>query len=102
MYKNNILIKDICIIFNCNKSTVSNIIKSNNIERNKVFSGNCNKPKKVKMFSLENKFIYEFNSLQEASIYLKNKNIIKIINGGVRQKISLCARNKLKTAYKYI
>lgn len=43
-----------------------------------------------------------WNSIADAAHWLVDNGYAKTYNGGVRQKISLCVKGKLKTAYKFI
>lgn len=86
----------------CSIDTVSKVIHINNIPLNKIIAGSCNNPIVVKQFDLDNNFIRQWNSIADAAHWLVNNGYAKTYNGGVRQKISLCIKGKLKTAYKFI
>ena len=47
------------------------------------------------------KGIEEYDSIAIASHWLVDNNFAKKYGGGVRQKISLCCKGELKTAYKF-
>lgn len=88
--------------FQCCIDTVSKVLNINSITRNKVISGSCKTPKKVQQFDLDNNFIKEWDSIADAAHWLVDNGFAKKYNGGVRQKISMCTKGQLKTAYKFI
>lgn len=54
LYKQGGTMKEVATIVGCCSETVGNVINSYNIPKNKVFRGNCQQPKKVKMFDGKN------------------------------------------------
>lgn len=91
--------KEVAMTIGCCVDTVSNVINSYNLPKNKVFVGSCQQPKKVRMSNEKN--LQDFDSCASAAHWLVENGYAKTYNGGVRQKISLCANGKLKTAYKH-
>lgn len=47
------------------------------------------------------KDVMRFTSIADAAHWLVDNGYAKTYNGGVRQKISLCAQNRQNTAYKF-
>ena len=86
----------------CSVDTVSKVIHINEVPLNKVIAGTCRNPVKVKQFDLEGNFIMEWGSIADAAKWLVDNGYAKKYNGGVRQKISMCCKGKLKTAYRFI
>ena len=86
----------------CSVDTVSKVINLNNIPKNKLYLGSCKKPIQVAQYDLNNNFLKNWNSIADAAHWLVDNGYAKTYNGGVRQKISLCVKGKLKTAYKFI
>ena len=102
LYQEGMSMKEVASKVQCSVDTVSKVIHINNIPLNKIITGNCASPVKVKQFDLKNNFIREWNSIAEAAHWLVDNGYAKTYNGGVRGKISSCMRGKLKTAYKFI
>ena len=102
LYKTGISMKEVAAKIGCSTDTVSKVIHTNNIPIHKIISGTCRQPIKVKQFDLNGKFIKEWNSMSDAAKWLVNNGYAKTYNGGVKQKISMCCKGKLKTAYKFI
>lgn len=80
----------------------SKVIHINNIPINKIISGTCKTPVQIKQFDLNGKFIKQWDSIADAAHWLVDSGYAKTYNGGVRQKISMCIKGKVKTAYKFI
>ena len=100
VYKNTKSVKQTAFIFNCCPETVRDILKRNNIEIVKAFPKICKTPVPVIQFKDEIP-INVFNSIAEASHWLVDNGFAKTYNGGVRQKISLCASGKMEKAYTF-
>ena len=86
----------------CSIDTVKKVLTINNIPTRHIRSGCCSEPKKVKQYSLDNVFIKEWDSITLAAHWLVDNGYAKTYNGGVKQKIGLCMKGKVKTAYKFI
>ena len=102
LYQDGSSMRDVASRVGCSVDTVSKVIHINNIPINKIIAGNCKNPTSVKQFDLSNNFIRQWNSIADAAHWLVDNGYAKTYNGGVRQKISLCVKGKLKTAYKFI
>lgn len=99
LYKQGKTMKEVSIEVGCCIDTVSKVVNSYNIPKNKVFVGSCKQPKRIKMFNENNFQIFE--SCASAAHWLVDNKYAKTYNGGVRGKISMCANGQLKTAYKH-
>lgn len=102
LYQEGLSMVEVASKVGCCTDTVSKVIHINNVPIHKVIRGSCKEPLKVKQFSLDNEFIRQWDSIADAARWLVDNGYAKTYNGGVRQKISLCAKGKLKTAYKFI
>ena len=102
LYKGGISMREVAAKVECSVDTVSKVIHINEVPLNKVIAGTCRNPVKVKQFDLEGNFIMEWGSIADAAHWLVDNGYAKKYNGGVRQKISMCCKGKLKTAYKFI
>lgn len=102
LYQEGLSMIEVASKVGCCTDTVSKVIHINNVPIHKVIRGFCKEPLKVKQFSLDNEFIRQWDSIADAARWLVDNGYAKTYNGGVRQKISLCAKGKLKTAYKFI
>lgn len=94
----------------CCVDTVRRVLKLYNIDivnhnkdcYDKDYTGILNKPLKVARLDLNTEeIIEEYDSLANAAHWLVDNKFAKTYNGGVRQKISLCCKGELKTAYKH-
>lgn len=92
--------------FNCSGTPIKIILINNNISINHDVLGESTKDKysvSVLQLDLNNNFINEFDSFMSASRYLQENNISNIKDcSSLSSKISLCCRNKRKTAYGFI
>lgn len=80
----------------CSVDTVKKVLTINNIPIRPL-------TKKVKQYSLDGTFIREWDSITQAAHWLADNKYAKSYQGGgVKSRISLCMRGKLKTAYKFI
>ena len=80
----------------CSADTVKKVLTINNIPIRPL-------TKKVKQYSLDGTFIREWDSITQAAHWLADNKYAKSYQGGgVKSRISLCMRGKLKTAYKFI
>lgn len=102
LYQEGISMVEVASKVKCSVDTVSKVIHINNIPLNKIIAGNCKNPVSVKQFDLNDNFIRQWDSIADAAHWLVDNGYAKTYNGGVRQKISLCVKGKLKTAYKFI
>ena len=50
----------------------------------------------------EKPILRQWDSIADAARWLVDNGYAKTYNGGVRQKISMCTKGKVKTAYKFI
>ena len=73
-----------------------------NIEKHHIRCGSCYEPIKVKQYDLNGNYIKEWESITKAAHWLADNHYAKSYNSGIIQKIGLCRRGKLKTAYKFI
>ena len=86
----------------CSVDTVSRVVHINKLPNNRVFRGFCREPIKMQQLTLDGKLVKTWDSISDAASWLVSNGYAKTLNGGVRQKISRCAKGKLKTAYKFI
>lgn len=107
LYNSGLNIKDVALKLNCCGDTVSHVLNQFNIKRHNIVykyyeinHGFCKPTKKViQIDKLNNKKLKVFESISAASKWLVDNNFAKTNNSGVRQKISLCCRDKVKSAY---
>ena len=85
----------------CSVDTVKKVLTINNIPIRHNRRGCCSDPKKVEQYSLEGVFIKEWESITLAAHWLVDNGYAKTYNGGVRQKISMCCKGTLKSAYTF-
>ena len=102
LYQEGLSMVEVASKVGCCTDTVSKVIHINNVPIHKVIRGFCKEPLKVKQFSLDNEFIRQWDSISDAARWLVDNGYAKTYNGGVRQKISMCTKGKVKTAYKFI
>ena len=102
LYQEGLSMVEVASKVGCCTDTVSKVIHINNVPIHKVIRGFCKEPLKVRQFSLDNKFIRQWDSIADAARWLVDNGYAKTYNGGVRQKISMCTKGKVKTAYKFI
>ena len=102
LYQKGLSMVEVASKVECCVDTVSKVIHINNVPIHKVIRGFCKEPLKVKQFSLDNEFIRQWDSIADAARWLVDNGYAKTYNGGVRQKISMCTKGKVKTAYKFI
>lgn len=102
LYENGLSMIEVSRKIQCSVDTVSKVINLNNIPKNKFYLGSCKQPIQVAQYDLNNNFLKNWNSIADAAHWLVDNGYAKTYNGGVRQKISLCVKGKLKTAYKFI
>ena len=102
LYQEGLSMVEVASKVGCCTDTVSKVIHINNVPIHKVIRGFCKEPLKVKQFSLDNEFIRQWDSIADAARWLVDNGYAKTYNGGVRQKISMCTKGKVKTAYKFI
>lgn len=93
-------IKEVASKIGCCIDTVSNILHSNNIDIRIINKGS--QPIKVSQYSLDGKFIREWDSITLASHWLVENGFTKNYNSGIKGKIRSCMNGKAKTAYKFI
>ena len=102
LYQKGLSMVEVASKVGCCVDTVSKVIHINNVPIHKVIRGFCKEPLKVRQFSLDNEFIRQWDSIADAAHWLVDNGYAKTYNGGVRQKISMCTKGKVKTAYKFI
>ena len=102
LYQGGASMREVAARVGCSVDTVSKVVHINNIPLNKIIAGTCRKPIKVKQFDLKGNFVREWDSIADAAHWLVDNGYAKKYNGGVRQKISMCCKGKLKTAYKFV
>lgn len=94
----------------CSIDTVRKVLLLYNIEINKnypnvycsEYQGCIKKPLKVlRLDKNTDKVLEEYESIAKASHWLVDNGYTKKYNGGVRQKISMCCKGELKSAYKF-
>ena len=102
LYQEGLSMVEVASKVGCCTDTVSKVIHINNVPIHKVIRGFCKEPLKIKQFSLDNEFIRQWDSIADAARWLVDNGYAKTYNGGVRQKISMCTKGKVKTAYKFI
>ena len=102
LYTSGMTMIEVSAKMQCSVDTVSKVININNIPKNKFYLGSCKQPVSISQYDLNNNFIRTWNSIADAAHWLVDNGYAKTYNGGVRQKISLCVKGKLKTAYKFI
>lgn len=110
LYQEGMSTKEVASKISCCVDTVRKVLHLYNIEiRNPNtdcyrddYSGCLNKPVKVLRLDINTEEILEeYNSTANAAHWLVDNGYAKKYNGGVRQKISLCCKGDLKTAYKH-
>jgi hypothetical protein len=97
LYLDGLTMKEVSSIIGCCENTVSDVLKSNNIESRKNYKGIT-----IKQLSLSREYIRTFASTAEAGKWIVDNNFAKTYNGAVRQKIGNVANGNAKTAYKFI
>ena len=102
LYQSGLSMVQVASKVGCSIDTVSKVIHINNIPINKIISGTCKIPVQIQQFDLNGKFIKQWDSIADAAHWLVDNGYAKTYNGGVRQKISMCTKGKVKTAYKFI
>lgn len=100
LYNSGLNIVEISAKLGCCTKTVSTILHKFDISIRRPVGGN-EKPKvPVRMLDKETGIeIKTFDSIANASRWLYSEGKAKRISGGIRQKISMCAKGKLKSAY---
>lgn len=102
LYKSGMTIKDVARLSKCCTETVATVLNACGVDRHKFLTGNCKQRKAVKMINVvTGKDVMRFTSIADAAHWLVDNGYAKTYNGGVRQKISLCAQNRQNTAYKF-
>jgi len=95
--------KETAGFFNCDRKTVQKACKENGVYiLSNIESAMKTHSRKVKMYSLDRKFIRSFNSLREAFNYIKEIGLSTgSFNSGANHISEVC-KGKRKTAYKHI
>lgn len=110
LYQEGLNINEVASKMQCCKDTVSKVLHLYNIEirtNNKDcykenYEGCLNKPIKIaRLDKNTEEILEEYDSMANAAHWLVDNGFAKTYNGGVRQKISLCCKGDLKTAYKH-
>lgn len=95
--------KEIAKEFNCSPDLIYIIAKEYKLQIKNKGQENVNNKKQIAQYNKDNqKFIQNFNSIQEAGEWLLENGYIKVLNSGVRSHISEVANHKRKTAYSFI
>lgn len=102
LYKELESIQAVATKLQCSTDTVSRVLKINGIPTVRHIQGCCSEPIMIKQYDLSGNFIKEWASIAEAAHWLVDNGYAKTYNGGVTQKIGMCRKGKLKTAYKFI
>lgn len=102
LYKQGKSMEEVSKIVNCSRDTVSNIINSHNIPKNKILSGSCKQPKSILQYNKDTEeFIQEFKTMTIAAHWLADNGYAKIYSTGIVQKLGDCCKGKIKSAYKF-
>lgn len=102
LYQQNKSMIEVARLVGCCTDTVSKVIHMYNIPLNQFYAGSCQQPLKViRLDKNSEEELEEYNSIADAARWCVDNGYAKTYNGGVRQKISMCAQGKLKTAYKF-
>lgn len=110
LYKKGGNILEVSRKIGCSTDTVRNVLKNNNIDirpisKEQLYENGlkkCLNPKvEVLQLSSEEKIINSFSSIADAAHWLVDNGYAKTYNGGVRQKISMCCKGTLKSAYTF-
>lgn len=102
LYKTGISMVEVAAKIGCSVDTVSRVVHINKLPNNRVFRRFCREPIKMQQLTLDSKLVKTWDSISDAASWLVSNGYAKTLNGRVRQKISRCAKGKLKTAYKFI
>ena len=102
--------KEVAAKIQCCTDTVSKVLHLYNVEiRNNNqdcysanYEGCLNKPVKIARLDKNTEEVLEtYDSMANAAHWLVNNGFAKTYNGGVRQKISMCCKGEIKSAYKH-
>ena len=110
LYQEGLNMKEVAAKIQCCRDTVSKVLHLYNVEirndnqdcYNENYEGCLNKPIKIARLDKNTEKVLEtYDSMANAAHWLVDNGFAKTYNGGVRQKISLCCKGELKTAYKH-
>lgn len=110
LYESGLSIIQVASKIQCCVDTISKVLHLYNVEirnnqkecYNEDYDGVLNKPLKVARLDINTgEILQEYDSIAIASHWLVDNNFAKKYSGGIRQKISLCCKGELKTAYKF-
>lgn len=110
LYQEGLDIKEVASKIQCCKDTVSNVLHLYNVKirntsqdcYNENYEGCLNKPVKIARLDKNTEEVLEtYNSMANAAHWLVDNGFAKTYNGGVRQKISMCCKGEIKSAYKH-
>ena len=102
--------KEVAAKIQCCRDTVSKVLHLYNVEirndnqdcYNENYEGCLNKPVKIARLDKNTEEVLEtYDSMANAAHWLVDNGFAKTYNGGVRQKISMCCKREIKSAYKY-
>lgn len=109
-YQSGMSVKEVSAKMQCCVDTVSKVLHINNIKirtnfrdcYSESYEGIIQKPKVIIQLNKETaEYIQEFESIASAGRWLVENGYAKTYNGGIRQKIALCASGKTKSAYRF-
>lgn len=91
-------IKETARINKCSVDTVSNILDLYHIEKHDQKKLNA---KSIEQLDLDGNYIQTFESISDATNWLVENKYLKEFSRGAKQKLTMCANGKRKTAYKF-
>lgn len=91
-------IVEIARLHKCSIDTVSHVLDMYNIPKHDQSSL---RSKKIEQWDLEDNYCQTFNSIAEATTWLVDHKYLKEFSRGAKQKLTMCAQGKRKTAYKF-
>ena len=110
LYQEGLNMKEVAAKIQCCRDTVSKVLHLYNVEiRNdnqdcysENYEGCLNKPIKIARLDKNTEEVLEaYDSMANAAHWLVDNGFAKTYNGGVRQKISMCCKGEIKSAYKH-
>ena len=110
LYQEGMSTKEVASKISCCVDTVRKVLHLYNIEiRNpntdcysENYEGCLNKPVKIARLDKNTEEVLEkYDSMANAAHWLVDNGFAKTYNGGVRQKISMCCKGEIKSAYKH-
>ena len=110
LYQEGLNMKEVAAKIQCCRDTVSKVLHLYNVEirndnqdcYNENYEGCLNKPIKIARLDKNTEEVLEkYDSMANAAHWLVDNGFAKTYNGGVRQKISMCCKGEIKSAYKH-